>query len=219
MSLLPHLKIEPEQTARYSIIWLHGLGADGGDFAALAPQLEFQQKSQTRFIFPHAPSMPVTINGGHIMPAWYDIREMNIDRKVDIDQLQRSSDAISQLIEHEEQVGIASDKIIIAGFSQGGAVAIDTALTYPRKLAGLLVLSSYFATADEIKATDANKNLDILIQHGSNDPVVPEVLGLKAADTLKQRDYPVEYQRYPMEHSLCPPQIIAINRWFEAHLI
>lgn len=213
MSYLSCVEIEPSQQADYAIIWLHGLGADGHDFASLVPQLDFPQKNTTRFIFPHAASMPVTINGGYVMPAWYDILEMSIDRKVDVVQLEKSAADIAKLMEREKERGVASNRIILAGFSQGGAVVYQAALSYPEPLGGLLVLSSYFATQETIQPHSANQKLPVLIQHGTQDNVVPEVLGRRAFQLLQTRGYPVEYQHYPMAHTLCAPQVDDINRW------
>ena len=177
MKLLPAIEVEPKTNADASIIWLHGLGANGHDFEPIVPELQLPDDMAIRFIFPHAPEIPVTINGGYIMPAWYDILEMSIDRKVDEQQLRESATAVQALIDRELERGIDSNRIIIAGFSQGGAVGIHSALTYPKPLAGLLVLSSYFATVNSIEENPANQQLSIQIFHGTQDPVVPEVHG------------------------------------------
>jgi phospholipase/carboxylesterase len=213
MSYLPCVEIESQQRADSAVIWLHGLGADGHDFASLVPQLNFPKKVSTRFIFPHAPSMPVTINGGYIMPAWYDILEMSIDRKVDVVQLEKSAAEVAKLILREQERGVANQRIILAGFSQGGAVVYQAALSHAEPLGGLLVLSSYFATYQTIQAHPANQQIPILIQHGTQDNVVPEALGQRAVQLLSERGYHVDYQRYPMAHTLCAPQIDDINRW------
>lgn len=215
MSYLPCVEIEPEQRADSAVIWLHGLGADGHDFASLVPQLDFPKKASTRFIFPHAPSMPVTINGGYVMPAWYDILEMTIDRKVDVMQLERSAVEVAKLIAREKERGVTSDRIVLAGFSQGGAVVYQAALSHPEPLGGLLVLSSYFATQETLQTHSANQQLPILIQHGTQDNVVPEALGQRAFQLLRERGYHVDYQKYPMAHTLCAPQLDDINRWFD----
>lgn len=211
MSYLPCVEIEPQNAADSAVIWLHGLGADGNDFVPLVPELAV--KSATRFIFPHAPHIPVTINNGYVMPAWYDILEMNLERKVDQAQLCASAAAIAKLIEREVARGIETKRIILAGFSQGGAVVYEAALSYAQLLGGLLILSSYFATSETVTLHSANKQLPILIQHGNFDQVVPEVLGQRAHHYLVDKGYAVEYQNYPMEHTLCPPQLVAISRW------
>ncbi len=207
MSLLPCLEINPTSTATASVIWLHGLGADGNDFAPIVSELNLPEDLPIRFVFPHAPSIPVTINGGFVMPAWYDILEMNIDRKVDEAQLVASSDEIEKLIEREIERGVPSERIILIGFSQGGAVAYQTALSYKKPLAGLLALSTYFATSDSIELSDSNKNLPITIHHGVQDPVVPDQLGRKAHKQLENLGYQCSFQGYPMEHNVCMEQV------------
>ena len=213
MSYLPCVEIEPNQNATHAIIWLHGLGADGNDFAPLVPHLT--PPVAVRFVFPHAPQIPVTINGGMRMPAWYDILNMSIDREVDETQLRASATAVHQLIEREIERGIAPENIILAGFSQGGAVAYEAALTYTKPLRGLLALSTYLATKDSIALSQANKSLPILIQHGTQDPVVPEALGDQAYTWLKQQGYGVKYQTFTMQHQVCAEQVQAINTWLQ----
>ena len=213
MSYLPCLEIEPKEQATASIIWLHGLGADGNDFAPVIPDLKLANDLPVRFIFPHAPSMPVTINNGYVMPAWYDILEMSIERGVDVKQLKISAKAISVLIDREIERGIDSRRIVVAGFSQGGAVAYHCALTYKKPLAGILALSTYFATANIIEPSDANLEVPIFIGHGISDPVVPEMLGQFAAQTLAERNYNVTYKTYSMEHNVCMEEIREIGQW------
>ena len=215
MDLLPSVEFETQQNPDAAIVWLHGLGADGNDFAPIVPQLRLPGSLAVRFIFPHAPSIPVTINGGFIMPAWYDILEMNIDRKVDTAQLMQSAAKICNFVTRELERGISSKRIIIAGFSQGGAVAYQVALSSEIPFAGLLAMSSYFATVDTIKLSEANKNIPIKIQHGIHDPVVPEALGQKATTQLVKLGYRVNYQNYPMEHAVCPQQISDISLWIQ----
>lgn len=213
MAYLSCVEIEPSQTANCSIIWLHGLGADGNDFAALVPQLRLPSECQVRFVFPNAPKLPVTINGGMVMPAWYDILELSMDRKVDSEQLCRSAEQVRALIGREIERGVASRRILLAGFSQGGAVAYEAALSHDQPLAGLLVLSSYLATSDTLVRHPANAALPILVQHGIYDPVIPEVLGRRGAEQVQAWGYPVDYQRYAAEHGVCPEQIPVISRW------
>lgn len=196
-----------------AVIWLHGLGASGHDFEPVVPQLGLADDMAVRFIFPHAPDRPVTINGGMIMPAWYDILEMSIERKVDISQIEKSARQIADLISREGEHGIQPEHIVIAGFSQGGAVAYHLALSYPQRLAGLMSLSTYFATNDTINYSAANKDMPILIEHGTHDPVVPVLLGEQAQQLLASKGYPVEYRTYPMAHQVCLPQIQDIGVW------
>lgn len=196
-----------------SVIWLHGLGASGHDFEPVVPQLGLSRDMAVRFIFPHAPNIPVTINGGMVMPAWYDILEMSLERKVDVAQIERSAQQISDLIQREIERGVAPHNIVIAGFSQGGAVAYHVALGYPQRLAGLMSLSTYLATNDSLDYSDINKDLPILIEHGVQDPVVPVILGQQAQQLLKDKGYNVEYNTYPMAHQVCMPQIQNIGKW------
>ena len=171
-----------------------------------------------RFIFPHAPAMPVTVNGGFVMPAWYDILEMDIDRKIDFTGLLDSAREIRGFVSRELERGIDSKRIIIAGFSQGGAVAYQVTLSHEKPLGGLLAMSTYFATADSIEYSAVNKTIPVRIQHGVHDPVVPELLGQKATNQLTKLGYNVSYQNYPMEHSVCPQQISDVSEWFQTIL-
>ena len=220
MKLLPAIEIESPNGAvvNASIIWLHGLGADGSDFAPLVPQLGLPDSFGIRFIFPNAPSIPVSINNGFVMPAWYDIKEVDIDRHVDEEQLKQSAAGVHALINREIDRGVDSSRIIVAGFSQGGAVSYEAGLTYPKPLAGIMALSTYFATATSIKVNPIQNSIPILICHGSMDPVVSEALGLKSAATLKNLGLVPEYNSYPMEHSLCPQQIVDIAAWMSRTL-
>lgn len=201
------------KTIDRAVIWLHGLGANGHDFESVPPQLGLDKDIAVRFIFPHAPSRPVTINGGMIMPSWYDILEMSLDRKVDVAQIQQSAQQIHDLISREIERGVKPEHIVIAGFSQGGAVAYHVALGYPQRLAGLMTLSTYLATVNDIDYSSANKEIPILINHGVQDPVVPVMLGQQAQKILTDKGYKVEYQTYPMAHQVCMPQIQNIGTW------
>ena len=202
-----------KKTIDRAVIWLHGLGASGHDFEPVVPQLGLSDDMAVRFIFPHAPQRPVTINGGMVMPAWYDIFEMSLERKVDIAQIEQSSQQIHDLITREIERGVAPEHIVIAGFSQGGAVAYHVALGYPQRLAGLMALSTYLATNDNIEYSAANKALPILIEHGTQDPVVPVILGEQAQQLLSDKGYSVDYRTYPMAHQVCMPQIQGIGKW------
>jgi phospholipase/carboxylesterase len=219
MSLLPAIEIETRPDPDSTVIWLHGLGADGNDFAPIVPALRLPADLGIRFIFPHAPSIPVTVNGGFVMPAWYDIFEMDIDRKIDVEGLMESAKAVTAFIDQEIKRGIDSRRIIIAGFSQGGAVAYQVVLSHEKPLGGLLAMSTYFASSDNIQLLDINKNIPIKIQHGEQDPVVPESLGKKATTLLIKLGYSVSYQSYPMEHAVCPEQIADISDWLQTTLL
>jgi phospholipase/carboxylesterase len=215
MSYLPCVEVQssPKTDVVGSVIWLHGLGSDGNDFAPLVPELNLPATFNLRFIFPHAPNMPVTVNNGYVMPAWYDIFELSLDRKIDVAQLRASAEKIHALIEREIERGVPSEKIIIAGFSQGGAVAYEAALSYEKPLAGLLALSTYFATTETLVENSANKKIPILIQHGAGDFVVDEVLGQRAYRELSDRGYSVKYETYNMDHTVCAEQVDDIREW------
>ena len=232
-SLLPAIEIEsPTHTATASIIWLHGLGATGDDFASLVPELKKMLGkvfNNIRFIFPHAAEIPVTVNGGFSMPAWYDILDMptntqageSAEREINQSQLLASAKDIQNLIDREIKRGIQSDRILLLGFSQGGAVAYHAALTYPKTLAGLAGLSTYFPTLtapNSFTPNPSNQGIDIQIYHGTIDPVVNQSLGLKAQTDLAALGYQTQYQDYPMEHQVCYEQIQDIAQWIEAKL-
>ena len=218
MSHLPCVEVGPESQARASVIWMHGLGANGHDFEPVVPELHLPQELAVRFVFPHAPAMPVTINNGYVMPAWYDITEMSIGQNVDIQGLLRSADAVRLLIDREVERGIDSRRIVIAGFSQGGAVGYQVALTHPEPLAGLLALSAYFATATTIHPDPANVSLPVSIYHGTADPIVPEFLGRESRDALVRLGYRPDYKTYPMQHAVCMEEITDISRVLQAWL-
>jgi phospholipase/carboxylesterase len=215
MQYLPAVEMESPHgvTVTASVIWLHGLGADGNDFAPIVPQLELPTAFGIRFVFPHAPSIPVTINSGYVMPAWYDIKMLDIDRHVDEAQLLQSASWVHDLIAREIERGIAPERIVIAGFSQGGAVAFQAGLTYPQRLGGIMALSTYFATAASIRIDPVQHRLPVLICHGNRDTVVPELLGRRSEATLQERGFAPEFHSYPMEHAVCPAEIVDIGAW------
>ncbi len=199
--------IETNDNVDAAIIWLHGLGASGHDFVPIVPRLNLPTDMAVRFIFPHAPSIPITINDGMVMPGWYDIYAMDIEREIDLTQIMASSKAIADLVDQESSKGIPSERIIIAGFSQGGAVAIQSALTYPKKLGGLMSLSSYFATHKTIEPNPENTELPICIYHGDNDSVVPAQLAEHTQKCISELGYTAQYKSYPMAHEVHPQQI------------
>lgn len=219
MDYLSCVELEPRRAARAAVIWLHGLGADGHDFEPIVPELRLPPEAAIRFVFPNAPSIPVTINGGFVMPAWYDIIDTRIDRRVDDVRLRASAQWTRDLIEREIERGIDSRRIIVAGYSQGGAVGYEAALTFSRPLAGLLVLSSYLATRDSIELNPANAQLPIRIYHGTADPIVPEFLGRQSAEWLQERGYDVSYSVYPMAHGLCAEEVAGISAWLQERLL
>jgi len=215
MEILPTLEKNylADRDVKASVIWLHGLGADGNDFAPIVPQLNLSLDFGVRFIFPHAPAIPVTINSGYVMPAWYDIKQVDVDRHVDNEQLQESASRIHDLIDREIERGIQSTRIIVAGFSQGGAVSFEAALSYEQRLAGIMALSTYFATEGTIKINAIQQSIPILICHGEHDPVVSESLGKRSRASLEKLGFDPEYHSYPIEHSVCPQEIEDIGNW------
>lgn len=214
------VSVEPQGEAKACVIWLHGLGADGFDFQPIVPYLRLPENLNVRFLFPHAEVMPVTVNGGMEMRAWYDILEMNIDRKVDKASLLKSSQRIANLVNEQISQGIPADKILLVGFSQGGAVAYQTALTFAEPLAGLVALSTYMATEEEIEAsrTDANNELPIWVAHGTVDQVVPVQLGEQAYANLENMNYQPSWNAYPIGHEVAIEEIEALGRWMSQRL-
>jgi len=204
---------ETAEKPNAAIIWLHGLGADGYDFADIIPELGLPKNSAIRFIFPHAPIMPVSINGGYEMRAWYDISDMNLEINPDIKNIEKNSKFITEFIDAEIEKGINSEKIILIGFSQGGAMALHTATRYPKKLAGVVSLSSYFPTAETMPMNGINAKIPVFFGHGNYDNVVPPTLGKKAFEFLKSNGNPVERHTYNMMHSVCVEELKALGSW------
>ena len=218
MTLLPCVEVNSgaeigSADATHSVIWLHGLGADGHDFEPIVNELTLTHN--IRFIFPHAPNIPVSINNGMVMPAWYDIRLPQIDKGQDTEGIKKSQQSILALIEREIERGIKSENIILAGFSQGGAIALHTALRYEKPIAGIMALSTYLPLADivEKEINEQNKNTPILIAHGTLDPVVPYQLAIDTQSTLTQLGFSTELKKYEMEHSVCADEIDDISNW------
>ncbi|MEM9103865.1 MAG: dienelactone hydrolase family protein, partial [Pseudomonadota bacterium] len=192
---------------------LHGLGADGNDFAPIVPQLKLPSELGIRFIFPHAPQIPITINGGYVMPGWYDILNMDIEREINHQQFEASINQVRKLIEHEISQGIPSENILVLGFSQGGAVAYHTALGFEQPLAGVAGLSTYFVSQHDLEPSVANINIPMLICHGTQDGVVPLSLSEKAKNLMEKMGYQPEYKTYHMEHQVCMEEIRDIGHW------
>jgi len=210
--LLPCLEIG-SSSSQHSVIWLHGLGADGHDFEPIVDELNLNQP--VRFIFPHATEMAVTINNGMRMPAWYDIKAPQINQLQDEAGIRISQQSILALIEHEIERGVKSNNIILAGFSQGGAIALHTALRYDKPLAGMMGLSTYLPLADKVENEihSANKNTPIFLAHGNDDQVIPVQLATDTQRALNKFGYDVELKKYEMEHSVCPQEIDDISDW------
>ena len=212
-TLLPRVELESAPNPSAAVIWLHGLGADGHDFAGLVPELDLSHCPPIRFVFPHAPSMPVTVNGGYVMPAWYDILGPNLISQQDAAGIQSSERAIVALIAHEVARGIPADRIVLAGFSQGCAMALHTGLRLPQHLAGIMALSGYLPLADRLAAErhPANAQTPVFMAHGTQDPVVVIARGEASRDTLAALGQPVQWHSYPMPHSLHPQEISDIS--------
>lgn len=213
---LDFIELETGGQPDATVIWLHGLGADGSDFVPIVPELGLPATLSLRFVFPHAPQMPVTCNGGYVMPAWYDIISLDPDnRVVDGAGIERSRAAIEALIAREVARGIAPGRIVVAGFSQGGAIAYATALRHAAPLAGVIALSTYIPEAETLfaGATEANRRIPVFAAHGVDDDVVSLTLGTRARDELLRRGYAVEWHEYPMPHSVCIEEIVDIGRW------
>jgi phospholipase/carboxylesterase len=204
------LQTRPDPDA--TVVVLHGLGADGYDFVPIVKELETLGVPPARFVFPHAPTMPVTINGGYVMRAWYDILGTDLVRREDEAGLRSSQAAIEALLEREMARGIAPGRIVLAGFSQGGAVTLQVGLRQTEPLAGLVVLSSYLPLAAQAAAErhEASRSVPIFMAHGTQDPVVPLARGTAARDQLQQLGYAVEWHEYPMPHSVCAEEVEAI---------
>ena len=203
-----------------SIIWLHGLGADGHDFEPIVPELKIPEDMPVRFIFPHAPVRAITINGGMRMRGWYDLKSMTFDREEDREGFDESSNLVINLIDQELDRGIDSSKIILAGFSQGGAVALYTGLRYPKPLAGIIALSTYlpFAVETATERHGANNGTDIFMAHGVADPIIPLLLADQSQQHLQSLEYPLNWSTYNMEHSLHMDEILAISEFIQENL-
>lgn len=217
-NILPAEIVEPKTKPIVSVIWLHGLGASGHDFLPVLPILNIPENIPIRFIFPHAPMRSITINGGMKMPAWYDITELGIrvaDDKVGIEE---SAKDIAALIARENALGIPTDRIVLAGFSQGGAMTLYTGLRFPEKMAGLVVLSAYMPAVTTLaaEASPLNKQTPIFMGHGLQDEIVPFMWGDGTYEYLKSLGYPVDFNSYPMHHSVSLEEMVDLGKWFQA---
>ena len=206
MEMLPAVEIQTGPNPQSAIIWLHGLGADGHDFEPIIPELHLPASMDVRFVLPHATKLSITINGGMLMPAWFDILEHG-ERHINVAQLLASTAQVHKLIDKEIERGIASEQIVLVGFSQGGAVCLQAGLTYDKPLAGILGLSTFFPTADAVKPHPANATLPIRIFHGTLDPLLPEWMAENTVKHLQRLGYTPEYSSYPMQHSVCGEEI------------
>ncbi|MDX1669315.1 MAG: alpha/beta hydrolase [Limnobacter sp.] len=213
-----YLLVETSPNPEFCIIWLHGLGADGYDFLPVVKELDTMGLPPTRFIFPHAPMRPVSINAGHVMRAWYDIKHVNLQRQEDEGGIRESANVVSALINEQINAGLKPKHLILAGFSQGAAIAYQAGLRFEQTLGGLVALSGYLPVPDTLEAEKSQANIQtpIFVAHGSQDPVVPLDRGESAAKQLEQSGYAVQWQSYPMEHSLCMEEIQDIHSFIKA---
>ena len=218
--LLPCVEVDPPGEIRSTVVWLHGLGADGHDFEPVVPHLGLSAEAGVRFVFPHAPSIPVTLNGGWVMPAWYDIAELGLQKGHDEAGIRTSAQRVSELIARENERGVPSERIVLAGFSQGGAIATHVALRYPEPLAGLMALSCYLVLGETVASErhEANRGIPIFQAHGSSDPMVVPQRGYDLRDRLLELDYAVQWHEYPMQHEVCLSELEDIGAWLRERL-
>ncbi|MCW8831349.1 MAG: carboxylesterase [Gammaproteobacteria bacterium] len=212
MPELDAIEIETGASPDAAVIWLHGLGANGNDFAPIIPQLHLPPELSVRFIFPHAPVRPISINQGYQMPGWYDIASLNIVDDEDEAGISQSSEAIRAICHHQQVLGIASNRIILAGFSQGGAIALHCGLSHPDPLAGIMALSTYLPRCTPLHGR-ANQNIDIFMAHGQQDDVVAPDYGRLSREHLEKSGYSVNWHEYAMQHSVCLEEIHDISEW------
>jgi phospholipase/carboxylesterase len=212
---LEAIEIETAESPGASVIWMHGLGADGHDFVDVVPELGLPARPGVRFVFPHAPMRPVTINGGYVMRAWYDIRDDGGVRREDVAGVRASQKAIEALIAREKERGVPAAAIVLAGFSQGGAMALHTALRHHERLAGVMALSCSLPLAEALaaEAAPANRDVPIFMAHGTHDPMIPMARALRARETLAGLGYRLEWHEYPMPHSVCLEEIRDTSAW------
>jgi len=214
METLPYVEVLTGAEPVGTVIWLHGLGADGHDFEPIVPHLRVHHA--LRFRFPHAPRQPVTLNRGMVMRAWYDIIELTAEGRADAEGIARSRVAIEQLIAEERARGVPAHRIVLAGFSQGGAMALDVGLRHAEALGGLLILSAYLPLPDALKALSANRTTPVFVGHGTADMVVPMMMGERTTAALRGAGMQVEWHTYPAQHGVHPREIADIGAWLDA---
>jgi phospholipase/carboxylesterase len=214
------ITLSPAIPAVASVILLHGLGADGHDFVPIVGELGLPDSLPVRFVFPHAPMRPVTVNNGFVMRAWYDITSFTPAGRADVAGTTESARRVAGYIDREVQLGVAPVRIVLAGFSQGGAVALYAGLRYPQRLAGILAMSCYLPFPERLAAdkSTANADVPILLCHGRSDPVVPIAMGLEAREELEAHGYSPQWRDYPMQHSVCMEEIADVARWLQQRL-
>ncbi|MCF2910880.1 alpha/beta hydrolase [Pseudoalteromonas sp. DL2-H2.2] len=216
--MLPFVEYPAQGTHRASVIWLHGLGDSGDGFLPIAPELRLPAELGVRFIFPHAPEQPVTVNNSMVMRSWYDIKSFDLDKRADEAGVRDSAKLVEALIDAELAVGIPPERIILAGFSQGGVMALHVAPRFKTRLGGVLALSCYMCAPDKLAQEAQQTDLNVFMAHGSLDPVVPMMAGQQAFETLQAQGYEVSWQDYPMQHQVCQEELEAIRTWLLARL-
>ncbi len=213
--LLEALEVETAPRPEACVLWLHGLGADGYDFEPIVPALDLVEAPGIRFVFPHAPRQPVTINGGMVMRAWYDVYALEGERREDEKGVRASQARLEALIAREKARGIPAAKLVLAGFSQGGAIALQTGLRHPERLAGIMALSTFLPLPATLaaEAHPANREVPIFMAHGTHDPLIPLARAARSRDRLAEAGYRVEWHEYPMPHAVCDDEISDIAAW------
>ena len=213
--LLESLEIETAPSPEAAVIWMHGLGADGHDFEPIVPELRLPARPGIRFVFPHAPLRPVTINQGHVMRAWYDVRALAGVRREDEAGVRQSARQVEALIARERQRGIAPGRLVLAGFSQGGAMALHVGLRHPDRLAGILALSCYLPLAGALaaEASPANRDVPIFWAHGAHDPMLPLALAEQGREQVSALGYRIDWHQYPIPHSVSAEELADVARW------
>jgi phospholipase/carboxylesterase len=214
------ITLTPQTPAVATVILLHGLGADGRDFVPIVGELGLPDSLPVRFVFPHAPLRPVTVNNGYVMRAWYDIKSFSPEGRADVAATTESSRRVTDYIDHEVELGVPASRVVLAGFSQGGAIALYAGLRHRARLAGILALSCYLPFPEKLAAEKsvANADVPILLCHGRNDPVVPIAMGVEAREALQTQGYHPEWRDYRMEHSVCMEEITDVARWLQSRL-
>ncbi len=220
MSELESIVLEPEEPATAAVIWLHGLGADGNDFVPIVDQLQLPSHYAVRFIFPHAPVRPITINQDYLMPGWYDIRSLTDFADEDEAGIMESSIILQQLCEEQEAAGISSSRIVLAGFSQGGAIALHCGARFPRPLAGIMALSTYLPLADTLSDEISEDAVEtpLFMAHGRQDEVIPYEVAAESKEALISNNMDVQWHEYDMGHAVCPDEIRDIRQWLTDNL-
>jgi phospholipase/carboxylesterase len=217
VDLLEAIEIETAPKPDAAVVWMHGLGADGHDFEPIVPELRLPAATRVRFVFPHAPLRPVTINQGHVMRAWYDVRALAGVRREDEPGVRQSARQIEALLARERQRGIVPGRLVIAGFSQGGAMALHVGLRHPDRLAGILALSCYLplANAVDTELAPANRDVPIFWAHGLHDPMIPQAMAEQGRAQLGELGFRIDWHQYPIPHSVSAEEIADVARWLE----